>query len=423
MEKKNILVVTLQGRAWNNNYGATLQALALQQFLVSRGFRVTVLDLHPKLSAQKAGGLVKRFFRSYRKQKNKVLWILSLPKKISSKLLQSFIRRYIRGCEQQRLQTFQRWRAEFLCFSDMSYSSFFELEAQSADFEERFDIFVVGSDQVWNIRLDNETLKLLDIFLLNFVRTKPKISYAASVSCMIPDSLYPKYRNALSRFSAISVRERWSAEEIYKATGINLFIALDPTLLLKPDDWDRYARWSTRTPSEEFVFVYDLYRSKEILGAVEKTAKTEKFVYVNFHPYALLPWNKLKYRNLLLNYYDKDPGEFLWLLRNSKFVITSSFHGTVFAIIFRKPFYSILWPEKEEKKRRQRQNERILYLLDKLGLKDRAFEDPKEILKRGLDFNIDWESVHKKLDALRKESQEWLLNALNDALEKETRGN
>jgi len=422
VKKKNVLIVTLQGRAWNNNYGAALQALALQQFLVSKGFSVTVLDLHPELSAQVTGGLIKKFFISYKKRKKKLFWILSLPKKVTLEFLQSFVRTYSRRWEQQRLQAFRKWRAQFLVFSGASYSNFFELDVQSADFEKKFDVFITGSDQVWNIRLDNEILKLLDIFLLNFVRTKPKISYAASVACTIPNSLYPKYRNALSRFSAISVREKWSAEEIYKATGVDPFITVDPTLLLKPDDWDKHIRWSASTPSREFVFVYDLYRSKEILREIEKIAKREKLVYVNFQTYAFLPWNKFKYRNLLLNYYDRDPGEFLWLIKNSKFVVTSSFHGTIFAIIFKKPFFSILWPERTEMVRGQRQNERILHLLDALDLGDRAFEDPKEILRRGLDDNIDWNSVHKKLDELRKESQEWLLNALDKVLQREANG-
>ncbi|ANE40852.1 hypothetical protein JM64_01645 [Fervidobacterium ngatamarikiense] len=119
----------------------------------------------------------------------------------------------------------------------------------------------------------------------------------------------------------------------------------------------------------------------------------------------------------MLNFYKYGPGESLWLVQNSKFVIKSSFHGVVFSIIFRKPFYAILWDRKDN----IRQNDRIVDILSKLGLQDRAFTDPEEILKRALDENIDCEQVYEKLEKLKQESAEWMLDAISEALkEKES---
>jgi polysaccharide pyruvyl transferase WcaK-like protein len=97
-------------------------------------------------------------------------------------------------------------------------------------------------------------------------------------------------------------------------------------------------------------------------------------------------------------------------LKESDFVVTSSFHGVVFSVVFRKPFYAILWGEKY--KSLVKQNGRIIDLSRKLGLEDRCFDNLNEIIKRGLDTNIDWQEVHEKLNVLRKDSIEWLLRAL-----------
>jgi len=149
----------------------------------------------------------------------------------------------------------------------------------------------------------------------------------------------------------------------------------------------------------DFIFVYDLYRSNEILPIVGKFAKKNQLEYVNYQPVSFL--KRFRYRNLKYCYYTDGPDKFLWFCKNSKFVITSSFHGTIFALLFKRPFYSILWdkPEKQE------QNGRIIYLLEQVGLLDRAFKKPKEILAKGFDTSIDWNAVHKKLEELKKTRQ------------------
>ncbi|MEO0275109.1 MAG: Coenzyme F420 hydrogenase/dehydrogenase, beta subunit C-terminal domain, partial [candidate division WOR-3 bacterium] len=174
------------------------------------------------------------------------------------------------------------------------------------------------------------------------------------------------------------------------------------------EQWEQIVQPPEQSIEKPYIFVYDLYRSKDILPVVEKLARKSKIRYVNYKPIFLL--RKIRFPNLKFNYYTQGPAEFLWLLKESNFVITSSFHGVAFSVIFKKPFYAILWDRKDM----IRQNGRIIDLLGKLGLKDRAFVDPREILKRGFDENIDWKYVHERLNELREDSISWLLNALND---------
>jgi hypothetical protein len=397
-DKSRILLVTLVGRNFNDNYGAVLQAYATQSFLNYFGYEVEILDYeHLEIM-----GYIERFKKYLHKYgiirtiKKSMMFtvhkIIKLPRDIIQRVQQHL-----------RKQNFNNFKTQHLLFTKDSYLNHDSIVHHSSFLKEAFDIFLVGSDQVWNPKLNEESLK---VHLLGFVQGVKKISYASSVCSDIPGNLIDLYKRFLSEFDCISVREEGSAIELEKILGYRPFINVDPTFLLDAQQWSEIAKKPNVDIQKPYIFVYDLYRSESILPVVEKVSKWWKFKYVNYTPILFL--RKIRFPNLQYTYYTDGPSVFLWLLKESDFVITSSFHGVAFSLIFAKPFYAILWDRKEK----LRQNDRIISLLKKVGLEERCFADPKEILKRGLDKNIDWKKVHEDLRKLREESANWLLKAL-----------
>jgi len=405
MKKIDILITTLLGRKFNYNFGAVLQALALQEFLKKHRYSSEVLDFHPIIPRKPILKRIKSLFL----KKHRVKKILVYAKKKLIDIRNRRINEMISNLNQIRVAKFIEFKGKYIRFTTHTYHSYEQVFSDLQRFHEKYKLFLAGSDQVWNKQFNS--IDSLKVYLLRFARYSVKLSYASSVSSTIPEELSNLYKESLSDFYRISVREKGSAEEIAKVIGFEPTVVVDPVLLLNEKDWLSYLQPLLRDINSDFIFVYDLYRSEDIIPIVEKIASEFGIKYVNHAP--TVPVQKQKYKNLLFNFYTQGPGEFLWLVKNSKFVITSSFHGTVFAIIFGKPFYSILWHKKEK----IRQNDRIIDLLTKLGLEERAFVDPREILKRGLDYDIDWEQVHRRLGEIRKESADWLLRTVSEAMQ------
>jgi hypothetical protein len=399
---KKILLLTLVGRGYNQNYGAVLQGYALQKFLTSKDYEVKILDYEANRE-QINRGFVQyylRFVKALKKYSCRVFiakLITLLPRKVKAHLM--------KGYESLRKRNFQKFVDQNLFFTDRSYDNYAAILQDNPKLSKDFDVFLVGSDQVWN---SSSPLNWLNTYLLGFTNHPEKISYASSVSSEIPNDLVEFYKERLSKFKHISVREEESAKEIEKILGYKPKVNVDPTLLLNAEQWNEVAKQPTQLVQKPYIFVYDLYQSESILPVVEKIAKKERVKYVNYTP--ILFARRLRYPHLEYTFYTDGPSEFLWYLKESDFVVTSSFHGVVFSVVFRKPFYAILWGEKY--KSLVKQNGRIIDLSRKLGLEDRCFDNLNEIIKRGLDTNIDWQEVHEKLNVLRKDSIEWLLRAL-----------
>lgn len=400
--RNRVLLLTLVGRHFNINYGAVLQAYATQSFLERSGYIVDILDYERQESFRKTDP-IERLLNSLHRH-----GLIRTTKKLLGKVVRLPARRiqkkFLSNLQLSRARNFEDFKSCYLSFTQDHYLDYDSIVLNKNAFTNLFDFFLVGSDQVWNPQFHNE--RALNVYLLNFVNGVRKISYASSVSSTIPDHLTDLYRKCLLDFDYISVREEGSAVEIERVLGYKPTVNVDPTLLLDAQQWEEIARKPKVDVQKPYVFVYDLYRSEDILPVVERVAKRQKLKYVNYTPVLFL--RKGRFPNLQYTYYTNGSSEFLWLLKESDFVITSSFHGVVFSLIFSKPFYAILWNRKEK----LRQNDRIVDLLRKVGLEDRCFVDPKEILKRGLDRSINWNEVHEKLNELRERSANWLLNAL-----------
>lgn len=261
-------------------------------------------------------------------------------------------------------------------------------------FPPRADIYIVGSDQVWG--------NYSDVNFLRFVPpNKIKASYAASFGKDSIDERYQvKAKIALEDFDGISVREK-SGVEICSNLGYHAKHVLDPTLLIDSGD---YPASPNRVDKSPYVLCYFLNntqqeaiywdRIKDVARNKQCDAKIVAVENTAYH-YAM---DELLYLS---------PEEWLAAYRDAEAIITNSFHGTVFAIIYKKPFVVIT-----QKSKYSKQNVRMFSLLEMFGLQSRIIREDVD-LKEQIDAEIDWTSVEVLLRRWRKESTQFLKDVLN----------
>ena len=256
---------------------------------------------------------------------------------------------------------------------------------------ETYDKIIVGSDQIWNLNItDNDFNYLLDFSL----DKNKKYSYADSFGKYeIKKEDFSKFKEVLNEFRTISVREESSKVFLKNKLNIqNVEVNLDPTLLLNKEDWLLVKK--NKIIKEKYILIYNVQKPDKIMKYAEylKNKTGYKLYYI---PIGIRPKNgKNFYPNV---------EEFLNLFYNAEYVLTNSFHGTVFSIIFNKKFMTEL-PLKNSK------DERINSLLNICQLQSRVLEDNIN----DLFDDIDWKRVNNLLNIERQKSIDYLKNILNE---------
>jgi len=251
---------------------------------------------------------------------------------------------------------------------------------------------VTGSDQVWN---PHSYRDVGGSYFLDFVdEGSRKISYAASIADDIDERFYPDFANYLTSFDWISVREKSAEKLLRKLIDRPVHVTLDPTLLLSRDVWTRVS-----TPVSirgKYVVAYDLVRSPTLSLVTNLIARRRQCSVISYS-------TRERYANQCGSFYCYNPMEFVGLISGADFVVTSSFHGMAFAILFGKPFYAVLHPTR---------GCRMVDLLGALGLQDRLIAD--RVSPSLLDnSSIDYEAVYATLSVLRARSMDFLRAALD----------
>lgn len=264
-----------------------------------------------------------------------------------------------------------------------------------AKYNQFFDVFICGSDQVWAPNV------LDDVFLLSFVKKdKRKVSYAASIGLpSIPESKKSVYRQYLPRFDAVSVRERQGAELLKKEFQIDAEVVLDPTLLMKPEDWRKMTS-QKRIVRDNYIYCY--FRGKQswqIEYVKEIARQTGKKIVIS----SLLKIDKKEADVLIPSVH---PMQFLSLIHDADLVFTDSFHGMAFSLIFHKSFYVFYRFTDNDP---VNQNSRIDNLKTITGLQDRIITDKNAVLSQK---PIDYDDVDRRLDEERKKTLCFLEKAI-----------
>lgn len=275
---------------------------------------------------------------------------------------------------------FSKMRSKYLKLTDKRYKTSTELSTLKAD------IFMTGSDQVWgpimNGRYDSA-------YFLSFVGAgAKKVSYASSFGrTVFTEDVLSNYHNLLSRYDEITVREDAAVDLISSMNIPCRGQVLDPTLLLTEKEWSKFIK---KDITKKYVLVYQLHIHDEFNEYAKRFAQSVGLPLLRVSP-------SMHHFNRGGEFiYLPELGEFLSYIKNCQYLITDSFHGTVFALIFNKQLIEIL-PNNGTNSR----NRSILKLT---GLEDRIISDYNDfsIANRKIDYN----KVNDIIDIERQKSIE-----------------
>lgn len=274
--------------------------------------------------------------------------------------------------------------------------------SKRSDFEKiknKYDAFVTGSDQVWNIKAQDAD----DIYYLDFETNIPKLSYAVSFGANNPflSDKKEKYISCIKNLNLISVRENNAQKWINEATGIKPQICLDPTMLLTKEEWEKTVDVGKPIITGEYIFYYCFSISEDVQKFLKYISNKYKLpvYFMEAKEWTLKTcWkNKIK---LIKRY---GPDIYMNVVKNSKLFITTSFHGTAFATIYSKNFWYI-----DSGKNDPSKDDRAISFLTQLDLMDR-YKTIEELKKNDLlDKKPDYKNVYNKLKNLKESSYEYL---------------
>lgn len=304
----------------STNYGGVLQAYALCKAVSAMGYRCEQIDLE-----------FDGKFKTLSDTSATKIHIPHILKAVYHRLLNLKNRKLLSMKNQIKLiyqKSFFDFNNNAIPHSLRCYS-----EENIKDAAALYDVFITGSDQVWN------PIWYFEPFFLTFVpEGKKKFSYAASVSQNeLSDTVKSLYSQHLKSFDAVSVREKSAVKLLSELTEKKVEHVLDPTLLLDKSDWESIA--SKKMPDMPYVFCYFLTNDAAMRQTAKDYAKKKGLILVNIkHATGNYHTNDIEYGDV--SYDAPTPNEFLSLIRFADVVFTDSFHASVFSIIFEKQFFS-----------------------------------------------------------------------------------
>lgn len=356
------------------NYGASLQAYALQTYLIQQGHDVEIIRYQP----------------DYLSRKYDYRWV-NPESKMSRWAVTRFVYRIAKYIQRQttlgRKRMFDYFNHQVLKETVQEYRTFEEL----CQHPPQADAYICGSDQIWNVFYDAGRDPA---FYLEFVpQGAKKASYAASFSYIdIDDDNRKRIAKSLESFDAVSVRE-YHGLEILKNMGIKGTWVLDPVFLLPVKQWYEFAKKSkVQTSGEPYLLVYD-FEGNRLLKECAKMYAQEHGLKI----YAITDTYPQWYADK--NFCKAGPVEFVRLIEGCEAFMSNSFHGTAFAIIFHKPLFVF-------ERHRHAVNSRMESLLALFNMNDRIVTDIESLDVQ----EIDWNSVEE----IQKEYYAESVTFLND---------
>lgn len=335
-----------------DNYGAVLQAVALQNFLKkNEQHTVKIIDYRNRSIVEQSALITfKRGFKFLG-----VSCIMLIPNLI-------------------RKIKFWKFRYKYMDIT-RKYD-----ENNIVNSNSEFDFFIVGSDQVWNFScIDND----LNYFLKFVKKEKKRMAYAASFGNSDELVKIPIAKSELEKFDKISIREDFGNSLLKKYQ-----VVLDPVFLLNAAQWKKLMRVNEHK-MEEYILVYTVMVPNKLMDVVKKYSRKYNLpvIYIN----NWIRYNDFKKKTMV------SPKQFINYIYNAKYVFTTSFHATAFSIIFNKNF-------KVELSNASQFNYRINNLIEKFGLECANIKYEKE--------KYNWDYVNHMLEEERTNSQHFLLDAL-----------
>lgn len=353
-----------------HNYGAVLQCYALQQYLLSLGHEVVVINYRPEYLLDPYTVFPK-------------LSIYSWKGKLT-RLINFVITFYIRIV---RHRVFEDFINKYLKLSDVVRTKH---DIEKLD----YDVFIMGSDQIWNPKIT----KGFDDVYFGYFDTKrgaKKIAYAASLGLSSLTEEQKSYlQNSMSNFDAIGVRENNMKDLLQPLTAKSVVQVLDPTLLLDRKIWESLSSKSSLS-KEKYVLTYQVEVNKNVNRIAYLIAKQLDAKVIQ-----LVAWPKFNYANEDIRQV-AGPLEYISYIKYAECVVTSSFHGTAFSIIFRRPFYVV-----DLQSLRKGSNERMKTLLSEFHLEERYISENGNPVYH----NINYSTVEDIIKYRKNSSRDFLIN-------------
>lgn len=352
------------------NFGASLQAFALQTYLQSLGHDVAIIDYKPDYLS----GHYKLW--AYHKGVDypivKQLYLLA---KLPGRLLSLRTKRKFDTFTKKHLRLTRR------------YNSYEELR----DNPPEADCYIAGSDQIWNTLFKNGRDPA---FYLDFGQGKVKrISYAASFATSCIDERYRVFvSRELKRFDKVSIRESVSLPLLESLGRSDGCAVCDPVFLLPRSLWENFLPVG-RNNNHHYILVYYTENSDEMQEIAKMMSKKTGWKIYNIG---------LHKQRVINNSIVVDPFEFVDLIRDAEFVISNSFHATAFSVIFKKRFCVV--------KRSEDINERMVSFLEDCGVSQRMVNKYYD----GILELPDYSQINIRLEKIVATSMEWLDNAINE---------
>ncbi len=360
------------------NYGTLLQAFALNYFLNS----CESIDCD---------------FVYYELDKNNLdipfrLLSMETPKKIYSKI---FKRRTISEKKKGAIGVQRRACAEF--FERIKHTGLLTKKELSL-LNSQYEAFICGSDQIWNPDYFDKS------YFLDFVKSKnKKIAFAPSMGgCSIPYRLRNTYRRLISRFDYLSARENEAATLISALTGRKCEHIVDPTFLLSAEEWIK-ALGVKADSSKRYLLCYFLSPQPWYLDCVKYYSKINNLEVI------CLKNAESEYSKDFDEFAEivGGPEDFVAAIASASFVITDSFHGTLFSAFFNREFVTL---QRFSKVGKKSENVRVTSFLESVNLSDRFISSDSKVTEQLKPINF--ESINDYIDNRRTDAIRYLFNAL-----------
>lgn len=358
------------------NFGASLQAYALQTFLQKQGHEVEIIDYIPTY---------KHFYELFRLYDMGIFGrIMKICPFIEPILALIQHRNWIKRIPM--FWRYRRFKSKMLNCTKRKYKSIEDLK----QYKPKADIFIAGSDQIWNTAFMNG---LDPAYYCMFESDSNKcVTYAASFGISsIPENHIEFVKKGLANFRSISIREK-SGVELAKRLGFEAENVLDPVFLLSKKEWESLIK---KRHKEKYLLVYDFANNDRRMEEIAvKIAKERGLKIYSF--------------NSIKTYIEKTlfncgPIQFLEWIAGADMVVSNSFHATAFSTIFERDFYTI--PLKGHGN-----SSRMKDYLESIDLESRYIENVEYVMASK---HIDYYKYRNKMNDQREKSKEWLLDSIN----------
>lgn len=357
-----------------SNYGTNLQAIALQYYLRNQGHEVNIVNYEISPPSEKRP-FIKRLLNQPRKYLFKICMkrykgeIAERDKKLANAIKDKCILTKKITDEEELIK---------VCNS--------------------FDLLICGSDQIWNPNWYDR------FYFADFdeINTK-RISYAPSMGVnSIPEKIIPEIKRSIGRLKYVSVREEKAADLLSPYLCKRPKVVIDPTLLLSKEEWNNIFP-EKKHETGEYILSFFLNDERAHLCAAKKFAKKHNYKLV------IIPYKGTTYFQNADIRADAGLEEFINLIRSAKYILTDSFHMTVFSIIYRKQFYTF---QRFEENTFTSQNVRVTNLLDVVNLSERLIPYQTTVIQEKKYINYD--NQVKKLNLEIEKSKMFLKKAIED---------